>query len=248
MHEQSETVQRPDGKWVNVYGANTPQAGQQLPDTPTFDTVDAAVNAAKQRSQDYGHDHPEPAPAPAAPAPAPAPAPRSFLDDLFRKAEQDNQLPAGTLAKIAGIESSFRPDAIGPVTRTGKRAQGLMQFMPDTAKQYGIDPLDPKQAVPAAGKHIAYLRDLFGGSMEKAIAAYNWGEGNVQRRGLEKMPAETRAYLNKFFAGPQPAAAAPAPTPTPTPTWTPMQPRRKAPSMDEIRRSLLSVIKPLPGE
>ncbi|MDP2622001.1 MAG: hypothetical protein Q8P46_17815 [Hyphomicrobiales bacterium] len=50
-HERSETVQRPDGRWINVYGRDTPKAGQQLPGTPDFQTVDAAVAAAKQRSE-----------------------------------------------------------------------------------------------------------------------------------------------------------------------------------------------------
>mgnify|MGYP001565877490 CR=1 FL=1 len=50
MHEQSETIQR-DGKWINVYGRKTPKAGQQLPGTPTYGTVEEAVEAAKERSR-----------------------------------------------------------------------------------------------------------------------------------------------------------------------------------------------------
>jgi hypothetical protein len=58
-HEQSETVQNDKGEWINVYGGTTPQAGKniQLPDTPTYPTVDDAVNAAKKRSLDYGKEH-----------------------------------------------------------------------------------------------------------------------------------------------------------------------------------------------
>lgn len=55
-HEQSETIER-DGKYINVYGAKTPKAGQQLPGTPVYDTLDSAVSAAKQRSEDYGRAH-----------------------------------------------------------------------------------------------------------------------------------------------------------------------------------------------
>jgi len=51
-HEQSETKQNADGQWINVYGAKTKQAGQQLPGTVAYPTVDAAVAAAKQRSKD----------------------------------------------------------------------------------------------------------------------------------------------------------------------------------------------------
>ena len=53
-HEQSETVQLPNGKWVNVYGKNTPMAGRRLPGAPEYDSVDEAVSAAKKRSEDYG--------------------------------------------------------------------------------------------------------------------------------------------------------------------------------------------------
>ena len=54
MHEQSETVQRPDGKWINVYGRKTPKAGEPLPGMPAYDSVDAAVAAAKKRSEEEG--------------------------------------------------------------------------------------------------------------------------------------------------------------------------------------------------
>jgi len=50
MHEQSETVQLPNGRWVNVYGRATAQAGKQLPGSSDYATVDEAVAAAKARS------------------------------------------------------------------------------------------------------------------------------------------------------------------------------------------------------
>jgi len=51
MHEQSETIQGPDGRWYNVYGQGTPQAGQPLPDSPTFGSVEEATAAARSRSE-----------------------------------------------------------------------------------------------------------------------------------------------------------------------------------------------------
>lgn len=53
MHEQSETVQLENGKWVNIYGPGTPHAGQRLPGTSEYDTVEEAVKAAKQRSDEH---------------------------------------------------------------------------------------------------------------------------------------------------------------------------------------------------
>lgn len=55
MHEQSETVQREDGSWINVYGRALPNAGQQLPNSGSYPTVEEAVEAAKQRSAAHQH-------------------------------------------------------------------------------------------------------------------------------------------------------------------------------------------------
>lgn len=53
-HEQSETIQLPSGKWANVYGRKTRKAGQRLPDSQEFDTVEDAVKAARERSEAEG--------------------------------------------------------------------------------------------------------------------------------------------------------------------------------------------------
>ena len=53
MHEQSETIQRPDGTWVNVYGKNTLKAGKQLPGSGEYSTVEEAVEAARARSKAF---------------------------------------------------------------------------------------------------------------------------------------------------------------------------------------------------
>jgi hypothetical protein len=58
-HEQSETIQNEKGEWVNVYGANLPKAGQQLPGTPTYDTMEEAVKAAIKRSEEHGKRRPK---------------------------------------------------------------------------------------------------------------------------------------------------------------------------------------------
>jgi len=65
-HEKSETVQRKDGKWINVYGKSVKNAGKKLPGSGTFDTVEAAVKAAAVRSKSFNpggsryHTHPKP--------------------------------------------------------------------------------------------------------------------------------------------------------------------------------------------
>jgi hypothetical protein len=58
MHEQSETIQLPDGKWANVYGRKTKKAGQRLPGTPEYNTLEEDERAARKRSKDYENETP----------------------------------------------------------------------------------------------------------------------------------------------------------------------------------------------
>jgi soluble lytic murein transglycosylase-like protein len=68
----------------------------------------------------------------------------------------------------------------------------------------GVDPTDPKQAIPAAGKYLSSLKEQTG-SWEGAVAAYNWGPGNVARKGIENAPQETQDYLVAVLGGNQDA-------------------------------------------
>lgn len=118
------------------------------------------------------------------------------LQATFNRAEEKYNIPAGLLARVANTESRFNTSAV-----SNKGARGIMQFMPDTAKQYGIDPMDPQQAIDAGGQHMRYLLDRYGSDESKALAAYNWGEGNLDKA-LKKdgdwrshLPQETYDYL-----------------------------------------------------
>lgn len=117
------------------------------------------------------------------------PAKGKQFDPLFDAAGAAYSLPDGLLSRIAYQESHYNPAAV-----SAKGAQGLMQFMPATAADLGIDPTDPLQSVWGAAK---YVRDLFErfGTWSQAIAAYNWGPGNVARKGLNAAPQETRDYV-----------------------------------------------------
>lgn len=106
----------------------------------------------------------------------------------FESAERRYGLPPGLLARVAYQESRFDRDAVSPAG-----AIGLMQFMPATARDFKIDPRDPFQSIDAAARYLKALRNQFG-SWTEALAAYNWGPGNVARKGLDQAPAETRNY------------------------------------------------------
>ena len=94
-------------------------------------------------------------------------------------------------------ESRFQSDAVGPVTRSGQRAQGIAQFMPGTASERRLlDPFDPVQALPKSAEFLSELRDQFG-NLGLAAAAYNAGPRRVQEwlAGTGCMPQETRNYV-----------------------------------------------------
>lgn len=112
-----------------------------------------------------------------------------WRDDL-PAIEKKYNLPAGMLDAVAYTESRYNPNAVSPVG-----ARGAFQFMPGTAKQFGIDPSDPDQSAEAAGKYLHQLMVKFDGDVPKALAGYNWGAGNVQRQGMGKMPQETKNYI-----------------------------------------------------
>lgn len=117
------------------------------------------------------------------------PAKGLAFEPVFVAAGNAYDLPAGLLSRVAYQESRYNPNAQSPVG-----ALGLMQFMPATARDFGIDPLDANAAIWAAAKYLRQLYDRFG-NWPEAIAAYNWGQGNVQRQGLDKAPKETRDYI-----------------------------------------------------
>lgn len=112
----------------------------------------------------------------------------------FDAAEVANGLPAGMLSRIAYQESRYNPAARSPAG-----ALGLMQFMPATAAGFGIDPLDPHASIDAAGRYMKSLYAQFG-TWEKALAAYNWGQGNVMRKGIDAAPTETKNYFSQILA------------------------------------------------
>lgn len=90
--------------------------------------------------------------------------------------------PSILLAQI-DKESRGNPDAInkGDTAVTGSASVGLAQFQPGTAKQYGIDPTKPDQSIKGQAAYMADLLKAYGGNYQKALAAYNWGPGNLNK-------------------------------------------------------------------
>ncbi len=118
----------------------------------------------------------------------------SRFDALFASATQRYGLPPGLLKAVAKAESGFNPSATSPAG-----ARGLMQLMPGTARELGVNPLDPSQAVDGAARLLRRHLDSFG-SVRLAVAAYNAGPGAVRKYGGVPPYAETQTYVRRVLA------------------------------------------------
>jgi soluble lytic murein transglycosylase-like protein len=119
----------------------------------------------------------------------------SRFDDLIASAAREHALDPRLLKSVMLFESGFNPKAV-----SRKGARGLMQLMPKTAAQHGVRNVhDPAQNVEAGARHLSYLLDLYGGDLEKTLAAYNAGEAAVERYGGMPPYDETRGYVSNIL-------------------------------------------------
>jgi hypothetical protein len=109
---------------------------------------------------------------------------------VFLDAGREYDVNPALLKAVASAESDFNPDAVSPAG-----AVGLMQIMPETAQQLGIDPQDPVQSIQGAANYLRTLLDQFNGNMTLAVAAYNAGPGAVAKYGGIPPYRETQDYV-----------------------------------------------------
>lgn len=124
--------------------------------------------------------------------------------DRITAAAAANGVPVSILAWLLWKESRYNPAIIDGTKRSRVGALGIAQFMPATAtEELGSvsAALDPSVAIPGAARYLAKCYRWTGGtSWAEALAAYNWGAGNVNKRGLDAAPAETRDYFSTILA------------------------------------------------
>ena len=112
--------------------------------------------------------------------------------DLIREAATKHDVPESLVRAVVRAESDFDPEAVSPAG-----AQGLMQLMPDTAEALGVsEPFDPRENVMAGTRYLRRLLDRYDGDRELALAAYNWGMGNLEDS-PDALPEETVTYVEK---------------------------------------------------
>ena len=143
--------------------------------------------------------HPDPVPPATAPDPATALDVVSILQstpygDLISAAAEAHGVDPLLVRALIQVESDYKPRA-----RSSKGAMGLMQLMPQTARLYNVrNPFDPKANIEAGVQQLKTLIDKWG--VELALAAYNAGEGVVQRFNGVPPFRETQAYVAKILA------------------------------------------------
>jgi soluble lytic murein transglycosylase-like protein len=126
---------------------------------------------------------------------------RAPFADLVRQEAARQGLDEELVHAVVTVESNYNPMAVSP-----KGAIGLMQLMPETARELGVTrPQDPEQNIAAGARYLRRLLDQYGGDLDLALSAYNAGPGAVDRhRGVPPFP-ETRDYVRRvkrLYAGP----------------------------------------------
>ncbi len=115
------------------------------------------------------------------------------LDAIIADAAAQYGLDPALIKAVIDTESGGNPQAVSPAG-----AQGLMQLMPKTAAELGVtDPLDPIQNVKAGSRYLSQLMDRYQGNRQLALAAYNWGMGNLEKN-PHALPRETRNYIARI--------------------------------------------------
>jgi soluble lytic murein transglycosylase len=120
---------------------------------------------------------------------------RKAFDGIIRDAARRHRIDMALVKAVIRAESDFVPYALSP-----KGAQGLMQLMPATARMRNVwRSFEPRQNVEGGVSHLRYLLDRYSGNVRLALAAYNAGEGAVEKHGGVPPYPETWEYMSRVL-------------------------------------------------
>jgi soluble lytic murein transglycosylase-like protein len=128
------------------------------------------------------------------------------IDAAIDQAAARHNVDPSLVRAVIKVESNFNPNAV-----SRKGAMGLMQLMPQTARQLNVaNPFDPGQNVDAGVRHLKQLMESYGGDVKLSLAAYNAGAGAVARSAGVPRIAETRNYVKRitqlYYGGSDPGS------------------------------------------
>jgi hypothetical protein len=116
------------------------------------------------------------------------------LDSIISRAAKTYGVDDALVKSVIKVESNFNSDCT-----SSKGAMGLMQLMPETARELGVqNPHDPIENVRAGTRYLKMLLTRYDGDVSLALAAYNWGLGNLEK-GSDQIPTETKQYVDKVM-------------------------------------------------
>ena len=124
--------------------------------------------------------------------------PATPYGELIYGAGERHAINPALLAAVVRAESAFQARAV-----SHKGAQGLMQLMPATARRFGLDGaevFEPEKNIDAGARYLSWLADRFDDNLAHVLAAYNAGEGTVDRYQGVPPYRETRTYLKRIYA------------------------------------------------
>jgi len=163
----------------------------------------AALNEVKQTGLAAKPPAPAKAPTPLATVPLPVPAkntraidPEQYLSLIDKYAAQYGIDPA-LVKQVIAVESGYDEQSV-----SDKGALGLMQLMPETARELGVtNPFDPEENISGGTRYLAQLLKQNGGNLRLALASYNAGPGAVRQFGGVPPFPETRSFVRKVLSG-----------------------------------------------
>jgi soluble lytic murein transglycosylase-like protein len=120
----------------------------------------------------------------------------SQIISLLTAAANKYGVPPELAIAVAQQESGGNPAVV-----SSAGAVGVMQLMPATAAQLGVtDPTDPTQNIDGGVRYLSQMLSEFNGDPQLALAAYNWGPGNVSKNGYANWPPETTNYVSSIWS------------------------------------------------